>query len=421
LVRHSKTCIQIENLAMKRQLPRWKNVKPLLGWSLPKLPLQDKKLKKVVNMAEMRSLAKKRVPKAVFDYVDGGANDELAYARSQEIYSKVEFKARVLRDVSKIDLNAEILDAKTSLPIIFAPTGYTRMMHYKGEVMVAKVCQENNLIYNLSTMGTTSSKEIGEQVSGVRRWFQLYLWRDRDQSLKFIEEAKEAGFEGLMLTVDTAVGGIKWRDMRNGLTVPPKIGLKTFFDMALKPKWWFNLLTTAPLEFATFRNFNKPLSEIAAKVFDPAVTFEDVKWLRSVWQGKLIIKGIQTVEDASELAKIGIDAIVLSNHGGRQLDRSVVPLELLPSVRAAIGAKGSGPQIYIDGAVMSGADVIAAIALGADAVLIGRAYLYGAMAAGEGGVKKVVELFRFEMETAMKLMGAKNLGELSPDFVNIRA
>ena len=406
---------------MKRQLPRWKNVKPLLGWSLPKLPLQDKKLKKVVNMAEMRNLAKKRVPKAVFDYVDGGANDELAYARSQEIYSKVEFKARVLRDVSKIDLNAEILDAKTSLPIIFAPTGYTRMMHYKGEVMVAKVCQENNLIYNLSTMGTTSSKEIGEQVSGVRRWFQLYLWRDRDQSLKFIEEAKEAGFEGLMLTVDTAVGGIKWRDMRNGLTVPPKIGLKTFFDMALKPKWWFNLLTTAPLEFATFRNFNKPLSEIAAKVFDPAVNFEDVKWLRSVWQGKLIIKGIQTVEDASELAKIGIDAIVLSNHGGRQLDRSVVPLELLPSVRAAIGAKGSGPQIYIDGAVMSGADVIAAIALGADAVLIGRAYLYGAMAAGEGGVKKVVELFRFEMETAMKLMGAKNLGELSPDFVNIRA
>jgi isopentenyl diphosphate isomerase/L-lactate dehydrogenase-like FMN-dependent dehydrogenase len=406
---------------MKRQLPRWKNIKPLLGWSLPKFPRQDKKLNKVVNLAEMRKLAKNRVPRAVFDYVDGGANDELAYARSQEVYSKVEFKARVLKDVSKIDLTAEILDAKTSLPIIFAPTGYTRMMHYKGEVMVAKVCQENNLVYNLSTMGTTSSKEIGEQVPGVRRWFQLYLWRDRDQSLKFIEEAKEAGFEGLMLTVDTAVGGIKWRDMRNGLTVPPKIGLKTFFDMALKPRWWFNLLTTAPLEFATFRNFNKPLSEIAAKVFDPAVTFEDVKWLRSVWQGKLIIKGIQTVEDATELSKIGVDAIVLSNHGGRQLDRSVVPLELLPSVRSAIGSKGNGPQIYLDGAIMSGADVIAAIALGADAVLIGRAYLYGAMSAGESGVKKVVELFRFEMETAMKLMGARNLAELNPDFVNIRA
>ena len=421
MVWNSKTCLQVESLVMKRQLPRWKNIKPLLGWSLPKFPLQDKKLKKVVNMAEMRNLAKKRVPKAVFDYVDGGANDELAYARSQEVYSKVEFKARVLRDVSKIDLTTEILDAKTSLPIIFAPTGYTRMMHYKGEVMVAKVCQENNLIYNLSTMGTTSSKEIGEQVPGVRRWFQLYLWRDRDQSLKFIEEAKEAGFEGLMLTVDTAVGGIKWRDMRNGLTVPPKIGLKTFFDMALKPSWWFNLLTTAPLEFATFRNFNKPLSEIAAKVFDPAVTFEDVKWLRSVWQGKLIIKGIQTVEDSIELSKIGVDAIVLSNHGGRQLDRSVVPLELLPSVRSAIGGKGSGPQIYLDGAVMSGADVVAAIALGADGVLIGRAYLYGAMSAGKAGVEKVVEILRFEMETAMKLMGVKDLSELSPDFVNIRA
>ncbi len=388
---------------------------------MPKFPLQDRKLKSVVNLAEMRNLAKKRVPKAVFDYVDGGANDELAYVRSQEIYSRVEFKARVLRDVSKIDLTCDVLGQKTALPLIFAPTGYTRMMHYQGEVMVAKICEENNLIYNLSTMGTTSSEEIGNQVPGVRRWFQLYLWRDRDQSLKFIEEAKKAGFEGLMLTVDTAVGGIKWRDMRNGLTVPPKIGFKTFFDMALKPKWWFNLLTTAPLEFATFRNFNKPLSEIAATVFDPAVTFEDVKWLRSVWQGKLVIKGIQSVADAAELKKIGVDAIVLSNHGGRQLDRSVVPLELLPKVRSEIGVKGSGPQIYIDGAIMSGADVLAAIALGADAVLIGKAYLYGAMAAGKSGVEKVVEMFRFEMETALKLMGAKNLSELTPDFVNIRS
>ena len=406
---------------MKRQLPRWKSIKPLLGWGLPKSPFRDRKLNSVVNLAELRSLAKRRVPKAVFDYVDGGANDELAYARSQEIYSRVEFKARVLRDVSVIDLKTKILDKESALPIIFAPTGYTRMMHYQGEVMVAKVCDENNLIYNLSTMGTTSSKEIGEQVPNVRRWFQLYLWRDRDQSLKFIEEARAAGFEGLMLTVDTAVGGIKWRDIRNGLTVPPKIGLKTFFDMALKPKWWFNLLTTAPLEFATFRNFNKPLSEIAAKVFDPAVTFEDVKWLRSVWQGKLIIKGIQTVSDAQELAKIGVDAIVLSNHGGRQLDRSVVPLELLPAVRTAIGPKGSSPEIYIDGAIMSGADCLAAVALGADAVLIGRAYLYGAMAAGKNGVEKVVEILKFEMETALKLMGAKNLSELSPDFINIRS
>jgi isopentenyl diphosphate isomerase/L-lactate dehydrogenase-like FMN-dependent dehydrogenase len=406
---------------MKRQLPRWKNIKPLLGWGLPKSPFQDRKLNSVVNLAELRLLAKRRVPKAVFDYVDGGANDELAYTRSQEIYSRVEFKARVLRDVSVIDLKTKILGKESALPIIFAPTGYTRMMHYQGEVMVAKVCDENNLIYNLSTMGTTSSKEVGEQVPKVRRWFQLYLWRDREQSLKFIEEAKAAGFEGLMLTVDTAVGGIKWRDIRNGLTVPPKIGLKTFVDMALKPKWWFNLLTTAPLEFATFRNFNKPLSEIAAKVFDPAVTFKDVKWLRSVWQGKLIIKGIQTVSDAQELAKIGVDAIVLSNHGGRQLDRSVVPLELLPAVRTALGPKGSGVEIYIDGAVMSGADCLAAVALGADAVLIGRAYLYGAMAAGKNGVEKVVEILRFEMETALKLMGAKNLSELSPDFINIRS
>jgi isopentenyl diphosphate isomerase/L-lactate dehydrogenase-like FMN-dependent dehydrogenase len=405
---------------MKRQFPRWKNIKPLLGWSLPKFPLQDRKLKKAVNLAELRILASKRVPKAVFDYVDGGANDEISYKRSAEVFSNVQFNARVLRDVSKIDLTTRIVGQDSALPIIFAPTGYTRMMHYEGEPMVAKVCEENNLIYSLSTMGTTSSQEIADQVPGVRRWFQLYLWRDRNQSLQFIYGAKDAGFEGLILTVDTAIGGIKWRDIRNGLTVPPKIGLKTFFDMALKPRWWANLLTTAPLEFATFRNFNKPLSEIAATVFDPAVTFADVKWLRSVWKGKLIIKGIQSVEDAKQLAKIGVDAIIISNHGGRQLDKSVVPLEILPQVRSAIGKKGKGTQIFIDGAVMSGADVLAAIALGADAVLIGRAYLYGAMAAGREGVQKVVDTLRFEMETAMKLMGARNVAELTPEFVTLR-
>jgi isopentenyl diphosphate isomerase/L-lactate dehydrogenase-like FMN-dependent dehydrogenase len=405
---------------MKRQFPRWKNIKPLLGWSLPKFPLQDRKLKKAVNLAELRILASKRVPKAVFDYVDGGANDEISYKRSAEVFANVQFNARVLRDVSKVDLTTRIVGQDSALPIIFAPTGYTRMMHYEGEPMVAKVCEENNLIYSLSTMGTTSSQEIADQVPGVRRWFQLYLWRDRNQSLQFIYGAKDAGFEGLILTVDTAVGGIKWRDIRNGLTVPPKIGLKTFFDMALKPKWWANLLTTAPLEFATFRNFNKPLSEIAATVFDPAVTFADVKWLRSVWKGKLIIKGIQSVEDAKQLAKIGVDAIIISNHGGRQLDKSVVPLEILPQVRSAIGKKGKGTQIFIDGAVMSGADVLAAIALGADAVLIGRAYLYGAMAAGREGVQKVVDTLRFEMETAMKLMGARNIAELTPEFVTLR-
>ncbi len=405
---------------MKRQFPRWKNIKPLLGWSLPKFPLQDRKLKKTVNLAELRVLASKRVPKAVFDYVDGGANDEISYKRSAEVFSNVQFNARVLRDVSKVDLTTRIVGQDSALPIIFAPTGYTRMMHYEGEPMVAKVCEENNLIYSLSTMGTTSSQEIADQVPGVRRWFQLYLWRDRNQSLQFIYGAKDAGFEGLILTVDTAVGGIKWRDIRNGLTVPPKIGLKTFFDMALKPRWWANLLTTAPLEFATFRNFNKPLSEIAATVFDPAVTFADVKWLRSVWQGKLIIKGIQSVEDAKQLAKIGVDAIIISNHGGRQLDKSVVPLEILPEIRKAVGKKGKGTQIFIDGAVMSGADVLAAIALGADAVLIGRAYLYGAMAAGRAGVQKVVDTLRFEMETAMKLMGARNIAELTPEFVTLR-
>ena len=399
---------------------RINNFKQLLRFKKPILNPTRRRLSKAFTIYDLRLIAKRRTPIGPFDYTDGAANQEISLNRARRAFEDIEFQPRILRDVSSADLSTNLFDRKMKIPLGIAPTGFTRMMQTEGEIAGVTTAFKYGAPFCLSTMGTTSIEAVASSAPDASKWFQLYLWRDREQSLKFIEEAKAAGFEGLMLTVDTAIGGIKWRDMRNGLTVPPKIGLKTFLDMALKPKWWFNLLTTAPLEIATCRNFNKPLSEIAAKVFDPSVTFEDVKWLRSVWKGKLIIKGIQTVSDAQELSKLGVDAIVLSNHGGRQLDRSVVPLELLPLVREVIGVKGSGPQIYVDGAIMSGADCLAAIALGADAVLIGRAYLYGAMAGGKNGVQKVVDILRFEMETAMKLMGAKNLTELSPEFINIR-
>jgi isopentenyl diphosphate isomerase/L-lactate dehydrogenase-like FMN-dependent dehydrogenase len=290
-------------------------------------------------------------------------------------------------------------------------------MHYTGEPAVAEVAAKNDLIYSLSTMGTTSTKELAEAVPEGRRWFQLYLWNDREQSKNFIEGARDNGFEALILTVDTPISGQRIKDNKNGLTVPPKIKAKTFIDMATKPKWWGNLLTTPPLEFATFRGYNAPLFELSKKIFDPSVTMKDIAWLKDTWNGPLIVKGVQRVDDAKELLKYGVDAIVISNHGGRQMDRGAAPLEILPEMVKAVGSK---VEIYIDGGVTSGTDVLAAVGLGAKGVLVGRSYLYGLMAAGQNGVQKMVDIFKLEMETSMKLLGAKNLTELSSDLVSLR-
>lgn len=404
-------------MKVQRQLPRWKNIKPLLGWNLPKFFNDDKALARCLTIDDLRKLSIRRVPKAVYDYVDGAANEEISLARSRAAFSRIEFRPRVLRDVREVDLSTTILGKRVDLPIIFAPTGYTRMMHYTGESGVAAVAAAHNMIYSLSTMGTTSAQELAAAVPHVRRWFQLYIWRDREQSKIFIQKAKEAGFEALILTVDTPVAGQRNRDIRNGLTVPPKITTRTFFNMATKFRWWFNILTTPPLEFATFRNFNRPLSEIAAMVFDPGVTIDDVVWLKSIWEGAIIIKGVQSVEDAKALAKIGVDAIVLSNHGGRQLDCAVVPLEILAEVVAAVGKK---MEVYIDGGIMSGKDVLAAIAHGAKAVLVGRAYLYGAMAAGSAGVEKSISILSQEMKTTMQLTGVTSIDAFTSDYVRLR-
>ena len=404
-------------MKVQRQLPRWRSIKPLLGWNLPKFFSGDKALARCITVDDLRKLSIKRVPKAVYDYVDGGANEEISLARSRDAFSRIKFRPRVLRDVKEVDLSTTILGKRVDLPIIFAPTGYTRMMHFTGEPAVASVAAAQNMIYSLSTMGTTSAQELAATVPDVRRWFQLYIWRDREQSKIFIQNAKEAGFEALILTVDTPVAGQRNRDIRNGLTVPPKIKLKTFFNMATKVRWWFNILTTPPLEFATFRNFKRPLSEIAAAVFDPSVTIDDVIWLKSIWSGAIIIKGIQSVEDAKALAKIGVDAIVLSNHGGRQLDCGVVPLEILPEVVAAVGKK---MEVYIDGGIMSGKDVLAAIGHGAKAVLIGRAYLYGLMAAGGAGVEKALSILCQEMKTTMQLTGVTSIDTFTSEYVRLR-
>ena len=345
----------------------------------------------------------------MFNYVEGSALAEDGYDRSTDAFGRMEFTAHTLRDVSKVDPSIEIFGRKVDLPILFSPTGYTRFMHHVGEPAVAAVSERNNLIYSLSTMGTTSPSELAAQVPGARRWFQLYVMQNRQDSLSVIKQAKDSGFEALILTVDTPVSGLRLRDIKNGLTIPPRIRLTTVVAIATKPIWWLNLFTTKKLEFAAFRGWNKSLVELAAAIFDPSTKFEDVTWLQSVWDGPIIVKGVQNVEDAKKLAGMGVNGIILSNHGGRQLDRGPIPLEILPEVVAAVGNK---VDIYIDGAVMSGQDAYAAVALGAKAVFIGRAYLYGIMAGGERGVERVVEILKRDFVNTMALTGARNIAEV---------
>jgi isopentenyl diphosphate isomerase/L-lactate dehydrogenase-like FMN-dependent dehydrogenase len=291
-------------------------------------------------------------------------------------------------------------------------------MHHVGEPAVANVAANKNLIYALSTMGTTSPAELAAAVPNSRRWFQLYIMKNRSDSLAVIKQARDSGFETLVLTVDTPVVGLRYRDDRNGLTVPPKIRINTVFAIARKPIWWLNLFTTGKLEFAAFRGWDKALSHLAAAIFDPSTTFKDITWLRSVWKGPIVVKGIQSVEDAKAVAKLGVQGIILSNHGGRQFDRGPVPLEILPDVVKAVGNK---VEVYIDGGVMSGLDALGAIALGAKAVFIGRAYLYGAMANGEAGVDRVIEIMRREFENGMALTGSTNISEVRKTGARIRS
>lgn len=353
----------------------------------------------------------------MFDYTDGGAGEEVSLGRMREAFSRVEFRPSVLTDVSSIDTSTKLLGKSSALPIVFAPTGFTRMMHTDGEVAVGRVAARTGIPYALSTMGTTSIEQLASESGSGRLWFQLYIWRDRGASGEFVERAAAAGYEALVLTVDTAVPGPRLRDERNGLTIPPSLSARTMLDAALRPAWWFDLLTTPPLEFASLNRFDGTVAELVGKMFDPAATVRELEWIREKWSGPIVVKGVQTAEDARRMVKAGADALVISNHGGRQLDRAPVPLEELPHVLEEVG---DSAEVYLDGGVMSGSDVVAAVCAGARACLLGRAYLYGLMAGGERGVQRAADILSAEVRTTMALLGATSVNELGPDKIRLR-
>jgi L-lactate dehydrogenase (cytochrome) len=290
-------------------------------------------------------------------------------------------------------------------------------MNHEGEASVARVAGRLGIPNALSTLGTTSPEGLAEAAPNTEKWFQLYLWNDRDAAVELVRRAKASGFTALVLTVDTPVAGARLRDIHNGFTIPPALSVRTLFDIALHPGWWFNLLTTEPLRFAAFTETNGTVADLINRVFDPTITVADLSWLRDLWKGPIVIKGIQTIADARTVVDAGADAIVISNHGGRQLDRAPTPLEQLPGIAAAVGNRA---EVYVDGGILSGGDVVAAVALGARAVLVGRAYLYGLMAGGERGVERAGHLLRTELIRTMQLLGVGSIGGLDAGRVRLR-
>jgi L-lactate dehydrogenase (cytochrome)/glycolate oxidase len=403
-------------LKVKRRFPGVKELAGLMRFRKPILNGRKRRLSRALTIYDLRDIAKRRTPQAPFDYTDGGADSESSLTRARSTFERVEFQPRILRDVSVVDTSVKMLGQTMSMPIGIAPTGFTRMMQTEGEYAGATAARDAGIPYTLSTMGTRSIEDVARIAPDGRNWFQLYMWKDRDRSMALVDRAKAAGFDTLVLTVDVPVAGARLRDVRNGMTIPPSLTSKTILNALPRPAWWVNFLTTDSLKFASLDSWKGTVAELLDSMFDPTVTFEDLKWIRKQWDGNLLVKGIQNIDDAVLAQKAGADAISLSNHGGRQLDRAPVPYLLIPEARKALGKKF---EIHADTGIMHGADVVACIAAGANFTWIGRAYLYGLMAGGKEGVDRSLEILRTQMVRTMKLLGVCSLEELNPSHVKL--
>jgi len=382
-----------------------------------------RRLKSAASVDDYRRIAKRRLPHGVFDYIDGGAEDERTLARNVDAFANYEFQPRILRDVSRLDTSTTILGRPAAMPLILAPTGFTRIAQSQGELAVARAAARADIPWSLSTMGTRSIEEVAAVSSGDK-WFQVYTWRDRGLVKELLDRSKAAGYTAVWLTVDTAVLGRRERDVRRGMTLPPKIGPGTVIDGATHPAWTWDFLRSEPITFANVIGLSDEdgstavnLAEHMSRQFDPALSWGDVDWLRTVWDGPIVLKGIQTVADAKQAVAVGVDGIGLSNHGGRQLDDAPAPIELVEPVRDEVG---DGPTVICDGGVRRGSDIVKAVALGANAVSMGRPYLYALGAAGERGVDHLLAFMREGMERTMALTGVRSIAEIDRSLVRRR-
>ncbi|MBN9177867.1 MAG: alpha-hydroxy-acid oxidizing protein [Microbacterium sp.] len=399
---------------VQRQLPKIPELLELMQFKKPELDGTKRRLDGALTIADLRTIAKRRTPKAAFDYTDGAAEGELSLARARRAFEDIEFHPDILRPAADVDPSVEILGGRSALPFGIAPTGFTRLMQTEGEIAGAGAAGAAGIPFTLSTLGTTSIENVRATNPHGRNWFQLYVMRDREISYGLVERAAKAGFDTLMFTVDTPVAGARLRDKRNGFSIPPQLTLGTIVNAIPRPWWWIDFLTTPKLEFASLTTTRGTVGELLDAAMDPTISYDDLEVIRSLWPGKIVIKGVQNVADSKRLVDLGVDGIVLSNHGGRQLDRAPIPFRLLPEVVREVG---SDATIMVDTGIMNGADIVASMALGAKFTLIGRAYLYGLMAGGRRGVDRTIAILRSEIERTMKLLGVASIDELEPRHV----
>lgn len=367
---------------------------------------------------DLRCLARRRLPRAVFDLFDGGAEDEGTMRDNRAAFDRVRLAPKVLVDVSRIDTTATILGAPARLPIAIAPTGGVGFGWPGGDVAIARAAAQYGIPYSLSTSGTASIERIAREAPG-RLWFQAYIFKKREFTLQLIERARAAGYEAIMITVDLPVGGKRERDFRNDLTIPFRISRRNFFDFASRPLWALSMLRHEPvmenlIGYTPEKVSNAGLVFIAGRNYDPAFDWDGLKAIRDAWPRKLLVKGVVRPDDAERLAAIGCDALIVSNHGGRQLDGGMATLDSLPAVARAVGNRVT---VMVDGGVRRGSHVVKALAMGAKAVLVGRATLYGVAAAGEPGALRALEILRDEFVRTMQLCGVRTVGEIGPDLI----
>ncbi|WP_299045420.1 alpha-hydroxy acid oxidase [uncultured Actinomyces sp.] len=399
---------------VQRQLPNPYEIFDLLHFKTPDLNGRRRRLTAAQTIWDLRKIARRRTPAAAFDYTDGAAEGEVSLRRARQAFRDVEFHPDILRPALDVDTSCQILGGTSALPFGIAPTGFTRLMQTEGEVAGASAAGAAGIPFTLSTLGTTSIEDVRAANPDGRNWFQLYVMRQREISYDLVRRADAAGFDTLMFTVDTPVAGARLRDRRNGFSIPPQITLGTVLNAVPRPWWWFDFLTTPKLEFASLKSTGGTVGELLDSAMDPTISDADLAVIRDMWKGRIIVKGVQNLHDTKRLIDLGVDGVLLSNHGGRQLDRAPVPFRLLPEVVREVGKDAT---IMIDTGIMNGADIVAAVALGASFTLIGRAYLYGLMAGGRQGVDRAIEILTEEIVRTMKLLGVASLAELEPRHV----
>ncbi|WP_046118585.1 alpha-hydroxy acid oxidase [Ensifer aridi] len=373
----------------------------------------------ILEIRDLKALAKRRVPKLFFDYADSGAWTEGTYRANEEDFSKIKLRQRVLVDMTNRSLETTMIGQEVSMPVALAPTGLTGMQHADGEMLAAQAAEAYGVPFTLSTMSICSIEDVAS-VTTKPFWFQLYVMRERGFVLDLIDRAKAAKCSALVLTLDLQILGQRHKDLRNGLSAPPRLTPKHLWMMATRPRWCMRMLGTKRRTFRNIVGHAKGVTELSslhswtAEQFDPQLSWKDVEWIKERWGGPLILKGILDVEDAKIAAKTGADAIVVSNHGGRQLDGAPSSISMLPRIVDAVGGE---IEVHLDGGIRSGQDVLKAVALGAKGTFIGRPFLYGLGAMGKEGVTLALDIIRKEMDITMALCGKRRIADVSRDII----